>query len=53
MSVLAGALEPSLQAVHVNVDDRRGEESEHLADDEAADDSDAQGAPEFGAYARA
>ena len=42
MAVLANALEPGLQAVHVDVNDRRGEKGEHLAHDEASDDGDAQ-----------
>ena len=34
--VFALALKPCLQAIHVDVNDWRGEESEHLADDEVA-----------------
>jgi hypothetical protein len=51
--VFADALEPGLKAVHVDVDDGRGEEREHLADDEAADDGDAERAAELGADAGA
>ena len=53
MPVLADALEPRLEAVHVDVDDGRGEEREHLADDEATDDGDAEGAAKLGADAGA
>jgi hypothetical protein len=51
--VFADALEPGLEAVHIDVDDGRGEEREHLADDEAADDGDAEGATKLGADAGA
>jgi len=33
--------EPRLQAVHIDVNDRRSEKREHLAEDEAANDGDA------------
>ena len=47
------ALNPGLQAIHVDVDDGRGEEREHLAEDEAADDGDAQRTAQLGANAGA
>lgn len=53
MPVFALALKPCLQAIHVDVNDWRGEESEHLADDEAANNGDAQRAAKFGADAGA
>ena len=49
----ARALDPGLQAIHVDVNDGRGEEREHLAEDEAAYDGDAEGTAEFGANAGA
>lgn len=39
------------EAVEVEVDDRGGEEGEHLAEDEAADDGVAKRLAEFGAVA--
>jgi len=36
----AMALQPSLDTIHVDVNDWRGEESEHLAKDKAADNGD-------------
>jgi len=36
-----------LQAVHVQIDDRRCEEGKQLADDQSADDSDPQRPPEL------
>src|SRR5260370_40293982 len=45
--------EPGLQAVHVNINDRRGEKREHLAEDEAANDGDAQRLAKFGANSAA
>src|SRR5260370_38665487 len=41
--------EPGLQAVHGNINDGRGEKREHLAEDEAANDGDAQRWAQFGA----
>ena len=41
------------QPVEAEVDDRRGVEGEHLAEDQAADDGDAEGAAQLGAHARA
>lgn len=49
--MLANALQPGLQAIHVDVNDWRGEESKHLADDEAPDDGDAKRTAEFRANA--
>lgn len=46
-SVFANALQPGLQAIHIDVNDRRSEKSEHLADNQAADDGDAQGTAEL------
>ena len=37
------------QAVEIKVDDRRGEQREHLADDQAADNGDAERLAQFGA----
>jgi len=48
----ARALDPGLQAVHVDVNNRGSEEREHLAENEAADDGDAQRAAQFGADTR-
>src|SRR5260370_40858044 len=45
--------EPGLQAVHVNINDRRGEKRQHLAEDEPADDSDAQRTAQLGANSNA
>ncbi len=42
-----------LQAVEVQIDDRGGVERQHLADDQAADDGDAERAAQFGAGAGA
>jgi len=42
-----------LQAVEEEVDDRGGEEGEHLRDDEAADDGNAKRLAQFRAYAHA
>src|ERR1700722_16391606 len=42
---------PQPQAVHVEVDDRRGVESEHLADDKATYDGNPKGPPQFRAEA--
>lgn len=53
VSVFALALEPGLQTIHINVNNGRGEESEHLADDETADDGDAERTAKFGTDARA
>jgi hypothetical protein len=36
-----------LKAIHVDVNNGRGEEREHLAEDEAADDGDAQRAAQL------
>ena len=44
---------PEAEAVEIEIDDRRGEEREHLADDQAADDGDAERAAQFGAGAGA
>src|ERR1700682_4221269 len=49
MGAGAPTLNPGLQAIHIDVDDRRCEESEHLAEDEAADDGDAERAAQLGA----
>ena len=49
----ARAVNPGLQAVHVEIDDGSGEEREHLADDEATDDGDAEWLAKFGAGAAA
>src|SRR5882724_6127465 len=48
-----GVAKAGLQAVEVEIDDGRGEERKELAEDEAADDGDAQGAAKFGANALA
>src|SRR5277367_1522369 len=53
VAVFAKALKPGLQAVHIDVNDRRGEEREHLADDKAADDGDTERLAEFRADAPA
>ena len=45
----AGILHPILEVVHIEVDDGRGVERQHLADDEAADDGDAQRTADLGA----
>ena len=45
-------MNPKLQAIHVDINDGRSEEREHLAEDEPADDGDAQWAAEFGADTR-
>lgn len=47
----ARAAQPEAGAVDVDVDDGRGEQGQHLTDDQAAYDGDAQGAAEFGAGA--
>ena len=44
---------PHLQAVEVQVDDRRRVQREHLAENQAADDRDAQRQTQLGAGARA
>jgi hypothetical protein len=49
----AGAANPGLQAVHIEIDDGSGEESEHLADDQSSDDGDAERLAKFGAGAAA
>src|ERR1700730_9858369 len=49
----ARTLNPGLQAVEVEVHDRRGEQREHLAEDEATDNGDAERPAELGARARA
>src|SRR5437879_4558031 len=43
--------QPGLQAIHVDIHDRRGEEREHLTEDQAADDGDAEGLADFRARA--
>ena len=43
------APKPRLEAVEIEIDDRCGEQSKELAEDESADDSDAERATEFGA----
>jgi len=45
------ALDAGLEAVEVEVDDGSREEGEGLAEDQAADDRDAEGAAHFGAGA--
>ena len=45
--------EGEADAVEDEVDDRRGEERQHLGDDEAADDGDAERTAELGAGAGA
>jgi len=45
--------QPRLQAVHVDVHDRRRKEREHLAEDEAADDGNSKWAAKFGSDTRA
>lgn len=47
----AAAAEPELEAVEIEIDDGCGEEREELAENEAADDSDAERAAKFGAGA--
>src|SRR6266403_1026488 len=41
------ALQPSLNAIHVNVNDRRRKKGEHLAQDESADNGDTQRTTKF------
>ena len=43
--------QPHRQAIEIEVDDRRREQREHLADDQAADDGDAERLAQFGAGA--
>src|SRR6266436_5731862 len=49
----ATSLQPGLNAIHINVNDRRGEECEHLAEDQSADDGDTQGTAQLRANASA
>src|SRR5258708_11576341 len=44
---------PRLQAIHVDVNDRRGEERKHLAENEAADDGGGKRGGQLGANSRA
>src|SRR5712672_2241791 len=46
-ATMAMALRPSLNAIHVNVNDRRRKEGEHLAQDESADNGDTQRTAKF------
>src|SRR5260370_18475297 len=43
------ALDPRLDAIHIDEHHRRGEQREHLAQDQSTDDSDAQRTPQLGA----
>src|SRR6185312_5867428 len=43
-----GGTEPEAEAIQVDVDDWRGVEGEDLAEDQAADNGNAEGAAEFG-----
>ena len=52
-SGLEDAAQPGLEAIHVDVDDGRGEQSKQLAENEATDDGDAEGAAKLGAHAGA
>ena len=52
-SAAEGATQEGLQAVHVDVDDRGGEQCEHLAENQATDDGDAERPANLRAYARA
>src|SRR5690348_11429253 len=49
----ATAAEPELETIHVEINDGCGEESQKLAENEAADDGDTERATEFGAGAMA
>ena len=48
---LEDAAQPGLEAIHVDVDDGRGEQGKQLAENEAANDGDAEGAAKLGANA--
>ena len=45
----ATAAKPELDTIHVEINDGRGKERQELAEDEATDDGDAEGAAQFGA----
>src|ERR1700750_425692 len=51
LAAAAAAREVTAQAIHVEVDDGRRVEREHLRDQEAAHDGDAERPPELGAHA--
>ena len=48
---MESSAEGEAHSVHIEIDDGRGVEGEHLAEDQAADDGDAEGFAEFGAHA--
>src|SRR5260370_22473761 len=52
-AVCERTLDPRLKPVEINVDDGRGEEREHLAENQSADDGDAQWTAQLGADTRA
>src|SRR3981081_1939019 len=47
------SLQPGLNAIHVNVNDRGGEEGEHLAKNQSTDDGDSKGTAQLRANASA
>jgi hypothetical protein len=53
VDVRESALAPEAEAVEIQIDDRRRVKREHLADDQAADDRDAERPPQFRAVAEA